>query len=121
MKPTGIMIQVKRIYEPPAKSDGARFLADRLWPRGLKKESLKLDAWRREVAPSTALRKWFHHEPAGWQEFLRRYRAELDRHPEAWQPILEAARKGKVTLLFSSRNAERNNVTALKAYLDERL
>ena len=115
------MIRVKRVYEPPAKSDGARFLAERLWPRGLKKESLKLEAWLREVAPGTALRKWFHHEPAKWREFQRRYRAELDRHPETWRPIVEAARKGTVTLLFSSRNAGCNNVVALKAYLDERL
>ena len=112
------MIQVRRVYEPPAKSDGVRLLVERLWPRGVKKENLMLDAWLYEAAPSTALRKWFNHDPAKWDEFQQRYRAELDRHPDAWQPILEAAQKGPVTLLFSSRDAERNNVVALKAYLD---
>jgi uncharacterized protein YeaO (DUF488 family) len=115
------MIQLKRVYEPPAESDGVRFLVERLWPRGLKKESLKLDGWLREAAPSMALRKWFNHEPAKWREFQRRYAGELDRQPEAWQPILEAARKTMVTLLFSSRDAEHNNVVALKAYLESRL
>jgi len=115
------MIQVKRVYDPPAESDGARLLVERLWPRGLKKEKARLDAWLREAAPSTGLRKWFNHDPGKWREFQRRYRAELDRHPEAWQPILEAAQKGRVTLLFSSRNAECNNVVALRAYLDSHL
>ena len=115
------MIRVKRVYEPPAASDGTRLLAERLWPRGLKKESLKLDGWLREVAPGTTLRKWFNHDPARWAEFQRRYREELDRQPSAWQPILEAARKGTVTLLFSSRNAECNNVVALKDYLESQM
>lgn len=115
------MIQLKRVYEPPAKSDGVRFLVERLWPRGVKKESLQLDGWLRDAAPGTALRKWFNHEPAKWAEFQRRYRAELGKNPAAWQPILDAARTGPVTLLFSSRDAEHNNVAALKAYLAERL
>jgi uncharacterized protein YeaO (DUF488 family) len=114
------MLQVKRIYELPAKSDGTRLLVERLWPRGLKKEVAKLDGWLREVAPSTTLRKWFNHDPAKWSEFQRRYRDELNRNMEAWKPILEAARKGRVTLLFSSHDAEHNNVVALKAYLEER-
>ena len=114
------MVHVKRVYEPPVKADGARLLVERLWPRGMKKESAKLDGWLREVAPSTELRKWFSHDPAKWPEFQKRYRAELDRHPEAWQPILDAARKGDVTLLFSSHDAEHNNVVALKAYLETR-
>lgn len=113
------MIQIKRAYDPPAKTDGARILVERLWPRGIKKEALKLDAWLKTVAPSTELRKWFSHDPAKWPEFQRRYRAELDQHPEAWQPILDAAAKGKVTLLFSSHDAEHNNVVALKAYLEK--
>jgi uncharacterized protein YeaO (DUF488 family) len=112
------MIQLKRVYEPPAASDGTRLLVERLWPRGLKKEKLKLDGWLREAAPSTALRKWFNHDPARWPEFQRRYRGELDRQPEAWRPILKATGRGTVTLLFSSRNAEYNNVVALKAYLE---
>ena len=115
------MLQVKRIYEPPAKSDGTRLLVERLWPRGLKKEDAKLDGWLREVAPSTALRKWFNHEPAKWGEFQKRYRDELDRNAEAWKPILEAARKGRVTLLFSSHDGDHNNVVALKSYLESHL
>lgn len=112
------MIAIKRAYDPPAKTDGARILVERLWPRGVKKEKLKLTGWLKDAAPSTELRKWFSHDPDKWKEFQRRYRAELDKHPEAWQPILDAARKGKVTLLFSSHDAEHNNVVALKTYLE---
>ena len=114
------MIRIKRVYDLPQQADGRRFLAERLWPRGLKKEAARLDGWLRDVAPSTRLRKWFGHDPGKWTEFQRRYRAELDRQPRAWQSILEAARRGDVTLLFSSRDAEHNNVVALKAYLEQR-
>jgi uncharacterized protein YeaO (DUF488 family) len=114
------MLQLKRIYEPPAKSDGTRLLVERLWPRGLKKEDAKLDGWLRDVAPSTALRKWFNHEPAKWEEFQKRYRSELNKNADAWRPILETSRKGRVTLLFSSKDAEHNNVVVLKAYLESR-
>ncbi len=110
-------IAIKRVYAPPAAKDGRRLLAERLWPRGIKKAALKLDGWLRDVAPSTALRQWFGHDPARWEEFQRRYRAELDAHPEAWRPILDAAMAGPVTLLFSSRDIEHNNVVALRAYL----
>lgn len=112
------MIQIKRAYDPPAKTDGARILVERLWPRGIKKEALKLNAWLKDAAPSTELRKWFSHDPAKWPEFQRRYRAQLDQHPEAWHSILDAAKQGKVTLLFSSHDAKHNNVVALKAYLE---
>ena len=115
------MIRLKRVYDPPAKSDGTRLLVERLWPRGMKKEALRLDGWRREVAPSAALRKWFGHDPGRWVEFRRRYRAELDRNSPAWQPILDAARKGTVTLLFSSRDAAHNNAVVLANYLESRL
>ncbi|MEO6874223.1 MAG: DUF488 domain-containing protein [Opitutaceae bacterium] len=111
------MIQIKRAYDPPAKSDGTRLLVERLWPRGIKKEDLKIAAWLKEAAPSTGLRKWFSHDPAKWTEFQRRYRAELKQHPDAWQPILAAAKAGPVTLLFSSHDAEHNNVVALRSYL----
>lgn len=113
------MIQIKRAYDPPAKTDGARILVERLWPRGIKKDALKLDAWLKAIAPSTELRKWFSHDPAKWSEFQRRYQVELGQHPEAWQPILDAAARGKVTLLFSSHDAEHNNVVAFKAYLEK--
>lgn len=111
------MIRVKRVYEAPAPADGARFLVDRLWPRGVAREALQMDAWLREVAPSSALRRRFAHDPAKWEEFRRRYFAELDRRPESWRPILDAAACGPVTLLFSARDAERNNAVALREYL----
>ncbi len=114
------MIRIKRVYDPPAKDDGTRFLVERLWPRGLKKEKLKLDSWLKDAAPSTALRKWFGHDPARWAAFQQRYQAELDQRPEAWQPILDAANKSDVTLLFSSHDAAHNNVVALKDYLERK-
>ncbi len=111
-------VRVKRVYDPPAPEDGRRFLVDRLWPRGVKKEALRLDAWLKELAPSDALRRWFGHDPARWEEFQRRYFAELEAKPEAWRPLLEAAREGTVTLLFSARDDEHNNAVALKAFLE---
>ncbi len=113
-----VMIRIKRIYDPSARADGVRFLVERLWPRGVKKAELELDDWLKRVAPSTELRKWFSHDAARWEEFQRRYRAELDQHPEAWQQILDAANKGGVTLLFSSHDAVHNNAVALKDYLE---
>jgi len=115
------MIRVKRAYDPPAPEDGKRFLVDRLWPRGVKKEALKLDGWLKDVAPSDALRRWFGHDPAKWEEFQRRYFAELEAKPESWRPLLEAARAGNVTLLFSARDEAHNNAVALKAFLEVRL
>ncbi|GBD17493.1 hypothetical protein HRbin26_02417 [bacterium HR26] len=115
------MIRVKRVYEPPSAKDGRRYLVERLWPRGLRKDALPLDGWLREVAPSDALRRWFGHDPARWEEFRRRYAAELDARPDAWHPLLEAARQGPVTLLFSARDTEHNNAVALKAYLESKL
>jgi len=119
------MIQVKRIYDSPSgrasQKEGSRFLVDRLWPRGLKKEALKLDAWPKDAAPSNDLRHWFGHDPAKWQEFRRRYFAELDAHPEAWAPLVKAARRGRLTLLFSSKELAHNNAVALKDYIESRL
>ena len=114
-------VQIKRVYERAARTDGKRFLVDGLWPRGVKKESLRLDGWLKEVAPSDKLRKWFQHDPAKWTEFEKRYRAELGACPEAWQSLLDAACNGKVTLLFSARDAEHNNAVVLKRYLEEHL
>lgn len=114
------MIKIKRVYDACARSDGHRFLVERLWPRGMKKEELKFDAWLKEAAPSTELRQWFSHDPAKWKEFQRRYEAELKSHPEAWQPILEAASKGAVTLLLSSHDARHNNVVVLRGFLAKR-
>ena len=114
-------IQTKRVYEPPAPEDGARLLVDRLWPRGVKKEKLQLTGWLKEVAPADALRQWFNHDPARWKEFQRLYAAELEAKPKAWEPILQAARDGKVTLLFAAKDAEHNNAVALKAFLERKL
>lgn len=114
------MIHIKRVRDPAARSDGRRFLVERLWPRGVKKEALKMDGWIKEAAPSTELRKWFNHDPAKWAEFRKRYHAELHKNPAALEPILSAAAKGDVTLLFSSRDAEHNNVVALKTYLKKK-
>lgn len=115
------MIRIKRVYEPAAATDGARFLVDRLWPRGVKKDALRLAGWLKEVAPGDKLRKWFNHDASRWDEFQRRYFAELDEKPETIQPLLEAARRGTVTLLFAARDADHNNGVALKVYLAARL
>jgi uncharacterized protein YeaO (DUF488 family) len=114
-------IQIRRVYEPPAPEDGARLLVDRLWPRGVSKEKLHLAGWLKEIAPSRPLRLWFDHDPARWNEFQRRYFAELEAHPKAWQPILQAARDGRVTLLFAAKDLEHNNAIALKAFLEGKL
>lgn len=114
------MIHLKRVYEPAAKEDGHRFLVERLWPRGIKKDALHFDAWLKDVAPSTELRQWFAHDPRKWQEFQRRYFAELDSKPEAVQPIRKAMLAGAVTLLFSSHDLEHNNAVALKEYLSHK-
>jgi uncharacterized protein YeaO (DUF488 family) len=113
------MIQLKRVYEQPDSTDGARFLVDRLWPRGAKKSSVAIDAWLKDAAPGADLRKWFHHDPARWNEFCQRYFAELRKNPASWLPLLEAARRGTVTLLYSSRDSEHNNAVALKEFLEQ--
>jgi len=115
------IVKVKRVYESIQRSDGTRFLVERLWPRGMKKEQLKLDAWLKDVAPSDSLRRWFGHDPLKWNEFQKKYRAELSDNPDAWKPILEAAKRGRVTLLYSSRDIEHNNALVLKSFLEERL
>ena len=112
------MLQLKRAYEKPSRADGRRVLVERLWPRGVRKDALMLDAWLKEVAPSTDLRRWFGHDPARWQEFCQRYAAELEARPDAWAPIMQAHRSGTVTLLYSSHDTEHNNAVALKAYLE---
>lgn len=114
-------IRLKRAYDAPETSEGPRFLVDRLWPRGAKKDALKLDGWLKEAAPSDELRRWFGHDPAKWQEFQSRYERELDGKPEAWQAILAAAREGKITLIYSAKDRQHNNAVALKAYLERRL
>ncbi|TAK28654.1 MAG: DUF488 family protein [Chloroflexota bacterium] len=114
------MIRTKRVYEPEASEDGRRFLVERLWPRGFRKEELRLDGWLKEAAPSTELRRWFHHDPSRWEKFRRRYVQELDEKPEAWQPIAEAARRDNVTLLYSARDTEHNGAVVLRDYVEQR-
>jgi len=115
------MIQLKRVYDEARPQDGRRILIERLWPRGIKKTALKFDAWVKEAGPSHALRRWFGHDPAKWDEFQRRYFAELDSKHEVWEPILKVAAKGPVTLLYSSHDTIHNNAVTLKEYLESRM
>jgi uncharacterized protein YeaO (DUF488 family) len=113
-------IQIKRVYEAPSPVDGARYLVDRVWPRGKKREDIAIREWLKDVAPSSGLRKWFDHEPARWDEFRQRYFRELDDHAAAWQPLLEAARNGTVTLVYGAKDTEHNQAAALKEYLQSK-
>ena len=110
-------LRVKRIYDPPEPSDGYRLLVDRLWPRGVSRERAALDAWMKEIAPSTELRRWFGHEPSRWQEFKRRYGLELDTNPELVAEIQALIRNQQVTLLYSARDRDHNQAVALVEYL----
>lgn len=115
------MIQLKRVYDKAAPEDGKRFLVERLWPRGIRKSALCIDAWLKEVGPSTSLRKWFGHDPKRWAEFRRRYFHELEKNAEACKPIQRAAERGRVTLVYSSHDTERNNAVALREFLEAKL
>jgi uncharacterized protein YeaO (DUF488 family) len=115
------MIRVKRVYEEPTPEDGFRVLVDRLWPRGLSRERAQLDAWFREVAPSTELRKWYSHDESRWEEFCRRYYEELDSARDSLRTLEEMAREGDVTLIYSAKNTELNNAVALKRLIERML
>ena len=115
------MIKVKRAYESVDAEDGIRFLVDRLWPRGIRKDRLKVDAWLKDVAPSTGLRTWFGHDPTRWNEFLRRYFSELKTNPNGWRPIVEAERNGVVTLVYGAADTLHNNAIALREFLTAHL
>lgn len=112
-------VKVKRIYEAPEPTDGARVFVDRLWARGLTKEKAALDLWLKEVAPSTELRKWFSHDPAKWEEFQERYRAELEANTEAIARLRAEIQKGPVTLLYGARDQEHNEALVLKEFLTD--
>lgn len=111
------MLKLKRAYDPISRDDGVRFLVERLWPRGITKAKLRVDAWLKDAGPSTHLRKWFSHDPDKWSQFRARYFRELDSAPEVWRPIRSAARRGTVTLVYSSRDEQHNNAVALREYL----
>jgi len=115
------MIRVKRVYAPLDQSDGRRFLVDHLWPRGVKKEALRVEAWIKALSPSNGLRRWFGHDPKKWTEFRRRYFAELENALESWQPLLEAAEASDITLVFSAKDVEHNNAVALQSYLEKKM
>lgn len=114
------MIRTRRVYERRARGDGRRILVERLWPRGIKKSALAADAWIRDVAPSTGLRKWFGHRVERWEEFRRRYERELEKNRPAWEPLLEAGRRGRVTLLYSAHDTLHNGALVLREYLAKR-
>jgi len=112
------MIQIKRVYEKPAKEDGFRVLVDRLWPRGLTKEKAHVDLWMKEIAPSDELRKWFHHEERNWNEFVKRYKAELAKKKELLSELKKMVNKhGTVTLLFGAKDEKQNQAVILAALL----
>lgn len=110
-------IRLKRAYEDPCRSDGLRILVERLWPRGLSKERAAVDVWLKEIAPSPELRRWFGHDPDKWEEFQKRYWAELDANPEAVAELRGKARKGTVTFVYAARDEQHNGALALKEYL----
>ena len=117
------MIAIKRAYEPATPDDGQRVLVDRVWPRGVRKDELNIDAWLRDVAPSTELRQWFGHDPVRWPEFERRYREELQ-SPERralLEDLAERAAHGPLTLVYGARDTEHNQAAVLRAVLEERL
>jgi uncharacterized protein YeaO (DUF488 family) len=113
-------LRIKRVYEPRDDGDGMRVLVDRVWPRGMTKEDAALSLWLKDIAPSTELRKWFGHDPKRWDEFQRRYRAELAQNDAAVAQLLALLHKGKVTLLYSAHDVAHNQAVALRNYMIER-
>jgi uncharacterized protein YeaO (DUF488 family) len=110
-------VRLKRAYEPPAADDGTRILVDRLWPRGVKKTGAAIDEWMKEIAPSTALRKWFGHDSARWPEFRRRYKSEIREHPDELQRLRTLAQHGRITLVFAAHDEAHNNAVAIRDLL----
>jgi uncharacterized protein YeaO (DUF488 family) len=110
-------VRLKRAYEPPAPEDGQRILIDRLWPRGIRKADARLNQWMKQIAPSTALRTWFDHDPRRWDEFRRRYRAELKQSAAELSELRGLARKGRVTLLYSARDEAHNDAVVLREFV----
>jgi uncharacterized protein YeaO (DUF488 family) len=113
-----VQIRLKRAYEKPAPDDGLRVLVERLWPRGLTKERAAVDLWMKDIAPSPELRKWFSHDPAKWQEFQTRYRAELRQKKELVEELRQKCREGAVTFVYAARDEEHNSAALLKEFLE---
>ncbi|HEY9363252.1 MAG TPA: DUF488 domain-containing protein [Chitinophagaceae bacterium] len=112
-------IKIKRVYEPAAKSDGTRILVDRLWPRGIKKEEANVDAWLKEIAPSTDLRKWFNHEPEKWMAFTKKYKKELESSPALHELLALLKRHKGITLVYSAKDEEHNQAVVLQQYMQD--
>lgn len=110
-------LHLKRAYDPSAPEDGERFLVDRLWPRGVRKETLLLTGWLKEIAPSDALRRWFGHDPERWEEFRRRYRSELKSQQTVLQSLRDALKRGPVTLVYSAHDEAHNQAVVLREFL----
>jgi uncharacterized protein YeaO (DUF488 family) len=113
-------VAIKRVYEPASTRDGFRVLVDRIWPRGISKAKAKIDLWLREIGPSTALRKWFQHDPARWKTFASRYRAELRGKGELLASLRERAKRGRITLVYSARDERFNQAVVLRDVLGRR-
>jgi uncharacterized protein YeaO (DUF488 family) len=113
-----VQIQLKRAYDPPAPGDGCRVLVDRIWPRGIARDDLRIDAWLKELAPSAGLRKWFGHDPKKWEQFKERYARELEKGPDGLAQLVGMAKGGRLTLVFGARDTEHNNAVALREYLE---
>ena len=112
-------LHLKRVYEPPAKDDGLRVLVDRLWPRGVTKDEASVDLWLKDIAPSPELRRWFGHVPRKWQEFRRRYRAELGGRAGEIEALRKRAGGARVTLLYGAKDNEHNQAVVLREFLEE--
>jgi uncharacterized protein YeaO (DUF488 family) len=115
------LIQLKRIYEQSSDQNGLRVLVDKLWPRGLRKNEVRLDIWLKEIAPDDELRKWFFHDPDKWEEFRKRYLKELEQNEEYVQKLIEKAKETDLILLYAAKNERFNNAIVLKEYIESRL
>ncbi len=114
------MIKTERIYNAPT-GGGFRILVDRLWPRGLRKDEVKVDLWLKEIAPSSELRKWFGHDPDKWNEFRKKFFQELDHKGELVDQVIAKAREGDVVLLYGAKDEEHNNAVALREYIENKM
>lgn len=115
------MIHLKRAYDEPSQRDGLRILVERLWPRGVTKEKAAVDLWLKDLAPSTELRKWFHHAPENWEEFCKRYWSELDEKHDLLALLKHRTTEGAVTFVYAASDQQRNSAVALKEYLEEKV